>query len=109
MFAEAVAVATAVFVEDAERVWVAVESINVEAAVRRLLSFDAISVRPALRSSNFDCEACNLVRGRCSNCMSLETIDAVSRPDDKPDTLNIDESDDPDEDEDVTVPTMIVP
>ena len=83
---EAVAVATAVLVEEAERVCVAVESISVDDAVRRVLSLDAISVRPALRFSSFVCESCNLVSGRCSSCMSLETIDAVSRPEARPET-----------------------
>jgi hypothetical protein len=108
VFAEAVAVATAVLVEEAERVCVAVESISVDDAVRRVLSLDAISVRPALRFSSFVCESCNLVSGRCSSCMSLETIDAVSMPEARPETWNIDESDDPDEEE-LTVPTMACP
>jgi hypothetical protein len=40
--------------------------------------------------------------------MSLETIDAVSMPEARPETWNIDESDDPDEEE-LTVPTMACP
>jgi hypothetical protein len=107
VFADAVAVATAVLVEEAERVCVAVESISVDTDVRKVLSLDAISVRPVLRSRSFVCESCNLMSGRCSSCMSLETIDAVSMPEARPETWNIDEIDEPGDE--LTVPTMVCP
>jgi len=66
VFAPAVAVATAVLVDVAVRTWVAVESIRVDVADLRELSFVEISVRSDLRLCRVACWFCILTSGRFS-------------------------------------------
>ena len=95
VFAPAVAVATAVLVEVAVRTWVAVESIRVDVADLRELSFVEISVRSVLRFCKVACWFCILTSGRFSIDINWLTMALVSRPDARPPNENMGLVEDP--------------
>ncbi len=95
VFAPAVAVATAVLVEVAVRTWVAVESIRVDVADLRELSFVEISVRSDLRFCRVACWFCILTSGRFSIDINWDTMALVSRPDARPPNENMGLVEDP--------------